>query len=48
MSKSLAIFPNPIVDSYTLFYVHPEYPIENSMASTTVNVWDLPPLLEDL
>ena len=45
--KSLAIFPNKVMDTYSLFYCKPHYPIANSMTSTKVNVWDLPPEIEE-
>jgi hypothetical protein len=44
---ALAVFYNPTGKTWSLFWTRPHYPITNSMSGTSVNVWDLPPLVAE-
>jgi len=44
---SLAVYYNPSVGTWSLFWTQPHYPIANSLSTVTLNVWELPPLVAE-
>ena len=45
--KTIAIYPNATMDTYSIYYLTPQYPITRSLSNICVNVWDLPTLIEE-
>ena len=45
--KVITVYPNSAMDTYSLQYCSPSYPLLNSMDNVKVYVWDLPPIIEE-